>query len=100
MLFGSDEIAGSCGLITDDFIRCMDLYPWLCAVYVEEKFHRHGCGCALIDHAVNAAFGMLYGSLRWYEKYDFQYIGIEFHLRDENSRIYCCRKKTVVDAVC
>ena len=44
LLVKKDEICGGCGLITNDFISRMDLYPWLCALFVEEKFRKQGLG--------------------------------------------------------
>ncbi|MBE6404025.1 MAG: GNAT family N-acetyltransferase [Lentisphaeria bacterium] len=104
LLLKGDEIAGGCGLITNDFISRMDLYPWLCAVYVEEKFRGQGGGGILIDRAVQAAFAMGFDNVYcctdhtgYYEKYDFKYIGIGYHPWNETSRIYCRSKKPVVD---
>lgn len=104
LLLKDDEIAGGCGLITNDFISRMDLYPWLCAVYVEEKFRGQGGGSILIDRAVQAAFAMGFDNVYcctdhtgYYEKYDFKYIGIGYHPWNETSRIYCRSKKPVVD---
>ncbi len=90
-----DEIIGGCGLITNDFISRMDLYPWLCALYVEENFRRQGVGGMLIDYTAGTAqklgFENLYcgtDHIGYYEKYRFQYIGTGYHPWNETSRIY------------
>ena len=95
LLQNSKEIIGGCGLITNDFISRMDLYPWLCALYVEEKYRHQGCGGKLIEHASLAATLLGYENLYcctdhigYYEKCRFEYIGIGYHPWDENSRIY------------
>ena len=98
LLLKNDEIIGGCGLITNDFISRMDLYPWLCALYVEEKYRNHGWGGKLIQHAKKVAGLLGYEALycctdhiNYYEKYSFQYIGIGYHPWGETSRIYQCK---------
>ena len=98
LLEKESAIIGCAGLITNDFISRMDLYPWICAVYVEEAHRGNNYGSLLIDKAKRdakeAKFDYLYLStdhIGYYEKFGFEYIGQGYHPWGEESRIYQCR---------
>ena len=95
LLLESDNFIGCAGLITNDFISCMDLMPWLCSLYIEEEHRGKALGCLLIDRikldSANAGFKKLYlatDHVGYYEKYGFEFLCIGYHPWGESSRVY------------
>ena len=90
-----NKIIGCSGMITNDFISRMDLYPWICALYIEEEYRGNRYAYRLIEKAKNDAresgFEKIYlctDIIGLYEKYGFKYIGQGYHPWNEESRIY------------
>ena len=97
LLMDSDKIIGCAGLVTNDFISRMELWPWLCALFVEKKYRGQNLGRLLIsqikEDVANMEFDKLYLSTDhkgYYEKYGFTYIGDGYHPWGDSSRIYAC----------
>ncbi|WP_422485436.1 GNAT family N-acetyltransferase [Gudongella sp. DL1XJH-153] len=95
LLMEDDTIIGCAGLITNDFISRMDLYPWICAIYIEGEYRGNHYGSLLMDKAKEDAkeggFSNLYlctDHVGYYEKYGFEHIGTGYHPWGDSSRIY------------
>lgn len=95
ILKDEENIIGCAGLITNDFISRMDLYPWLCALYIDESYRGKHLSSLLIDYGKKKAkelgFLNLYlctDHVGYYEKFGFSKIGIGYHPWGENSCIY------------
>ena len=95
LLEKDEEIIGCAGLITNDFISRMDLYPWLCALFINEDYRGNYYSELLINKAKKDTkdSGFKYLNLctdyiGFYEKYGFKYIGQGYHRWKEESRIY------------
>lgn len=95
LLRDGDRTVGCAGIITNDFISRMDLWPWVCALFVEERLRGHAYGRLLIERAADdarkAGFRALYlctDHEGLYEKWGFSYLGQGYHPWEEESRIY------------
>lgn len=95
LLEKNGDIIGCAGLITNDFISRMDLYPWVCALHVNREHRGNAYGALLLEKAkwdcMQAGFEQMYLATDFedfYEKYGFRHIGQGYHPWEESSRIY------------
>lgn len=95
LLETNGEIIGCTGLITNDFISRMDLYPWICALFIDDQHRGNAYASLLLEAAKKdtkaAGFkhlNLCTDHIGYYEKYGFQYIGKGYHPWEATSRIY------------
>ena len=85
LLVENDRILGCAGLIINDFISRGELYPRLCALYVEAQRGR-GYGAKLIEHVAAETRRLGFPQLHlctdlegYYERNGFVYNGLGYH---------------------
>ena len=95
VLMDQDMIIGCVGLITNDFIGRMDLFPWLCALYINEEARGNNYAKLLIEKVISDTNKIGYPNLYlctdhigYYEKFGFTYLVQGFHPWGDESRIY------------
>lgn len=90
-----ERIIGCAGLITNDFISRGELYPWLCALYIDPDYRQQGLARRLIDHIAQHTRELGFDQLHlctdiegFYEKAGFAFNGMGYHPWGESSRVY------------
>ncbi|MCM3038706.1 GNAT family N-acetyltransferase [Paenibacillus motobuensis] len=95
LMIEASRVIGGYGLITNDFVSRQDLFPYLCALYIEEDMRGSELGSVLLEHGKNETrklgFDKLYlctDHKGYYEKYNWKRIGEGYHPWNHTSQIY------------
>lgn len=95
LLVEGEAIIGGVGLITNDFISRMDLWPWLCALIIEPEHRGRDYGRLLVTQCQKMTkelgFSALYlasDHIGYYERFGFKVIGNGVHPWGETSLIF------------
>ena len=95
LLRTGEDTLGCAGLIPNDFISRADLWPWLCALYIEPEARGRGFGGILIRHVEGECrrlgFPRLYLTtdlIGYYERYGYSFLGKGYGPDGGESRIY------------
>jgi SAM-dependent methyltransferase/GNAT superfamily N-acetyltransferase len=95
LMLREDIIIGGFGLIENDFMVRTDLYPWMCALYIEPAERGKQLGEKLLAHsrleAASSGFDKVYlntDHVGYYEKYGWNYIGDFAHQSGVDTRVY------------
>ncbi|WBF47168.1 GNAT family N-acetyltransferase [Serratia rubidaea] len=94
LLMRNQSVIGCAGLITNDFISRGELYPWLCALFIEEQYRGQGHAAWLIQHIAAQTRSLGFRQLHLctdleglYEKLHFVFNGVGYHPWGESSRV-------------
>ncbi|RKS87384.1 acetyltransferase (GNAT) family protein [Orbus hercynius] len=95
ILLNDNHIIGCAGLIPNDFISRCELYPWLCALYIDEAYRGQGLGKRLVNHVIRQTQLLGFNQLHlctdltgYYEKLGFFDNGLGYHPWGETSNVY------------
>lgn len=91
-----EAVVGGLGVIENDFHNRKDLYPNICAVYVEEKYRKKGIAGHLLNMAVSYLkehnISPVYLStdhVGFYERYGWEFFTmVQGDYEEEESRLY------------
>ena len=92
-----NKIIGGLGVIKNDFHNRVDLYPNICAVYVNEKYRNNGIAGKLLNLAVEemkkkgvSPIYLVTDHVGFYERYGFEFYTF-VKQEDGESRLYIHR---------
>ncbi|MBQ9448500.1 MAG: GNAT family N-acetyltransferase [Acholeplasmatales bacterium] len=94
----NNEIIAGLGVIKNDFHKRVDLYPNICAVYVDEAYRGHSIAGKLLNMAVEelkkknvSPVYLLTVHIGFYEKYGFEFYEMVENEDGDMSRMYIHR---------